>query len=242
MIKLSFSAILIALCILFPANLIAAGWDLVDEEFDDDFGAFGTVEHTGDDRTAEIDNGVAILKRTGAGGDIGPTMRAYFDDPGTSEFITYIKVDVKDLDDDGHFLLAMRINGFEYLPTIALDNIGDHESPEQWAGGLRSQEIVTSTLGVHEYIIVGKSQDAYDLYQDGKLIIEDGITRSLGGQDWEVAQMMIHVRKGGDLEVHIDAVRVDTGNDGLAGILAVAATDKLSTTWGKVKAVHSYLD
>jgi hypothetical protein len=241
MIRIHFLAALVACCVLFPLNLIAAEWDLVDEDFsnDGDFGAFTTVEHTGDNRTGEVKGGAAILKRIGdPGDDIGPTIRAYFDDPGTSEFIVSAKVDIKSIGDDGHFIMCMRINGFEYLPTIAADNIGDHESPEQWNTGIRTQEVAASPLGPHEYIIVGKSQDAYDLYYDGELVIKDGVTRSLGGEAWEVAQAMIHLRKGSDLEIHIDAVRVKKGTDGLEQILAAAAVtpkNKLALTWGKVK-------
>jgi hypothetical protein len=230
----------LAICfMLIPISLIALEWNLVDEDFDVDgsFGAFDTVEHTGDDRTAEVQNGMAILKRIGDATDIGPTMRAYFDDPGTNEFIMYIKADVKNFG-GGHFLLAMRISGFEYLPTVAEDNIGDHESPEQWNSGIRTKEIVVTTTGVHEYLIVGKSADAYDLYYDGNLIIQDGVTRPLGGAAWEVAQAMIHVRKGSDLELHIHTVKVLEGNDNLDQVLAVSpvsSESKLTITWGVIK-------
>jgi hypothetical protein len=238
MTRFCLSAALVACCVLLPLDLIAAEWDLVDEDFDKDgdFGAFTTVEHTGADRTAEVENGAAVLKRVAApAGDMGPTIRAYFDDPGTSEFIVYVKADVKSLSDDGHFVICLRINGSEYFPTTAVDNIGDHESPEQYDTGIRTQEVEASPLGVHEYVIVGKSEDAYDLYYDGKLIIEDGVTRSLGGEAWEVAQAMIHVRKGTDVEIHIDAVRVKKGTDGLGQLLAVTPRSKLALTWGKVK-------
>ncbi len=222
---------------MLPLSSVAVEWDLIDEDFDKDFGEFTKVEHTGADRTAEVDNGVAVLERIGTPGDLGPTMRAYFDDPNSNEFIMYAKVDAKSFG-DGHFILAMRISGFEYFPTIAEDNIGDHESLDQWETGIRTKEVPASPLGIHEYIIVGKSADAYDFYFDGELIIKDGVTRSLGGSDWEVAQVMIHVRKGTDLEIHVDEVRVMLGLDGLNQILAVSPKDKLASTWGSLKGLQ----
>jgi hypothetical protein len=237
--RLSFLVAFTFCFMLFSPNLFAVEWDLVDEDFgtDGDFGAFTTVEHTADDRTAEVQGGAAILKRIGAPADLGPTIRAYFDDPGTNEFVIYVKADARSFG-GGHFILAMRISGFEYFPTIAEDNIGDHESPEQWSSGIRTMEVAASPLGMHEYIIVGKSADAYDLYFDGNMIIQDGVTRPLGGAEWEVAQAMIHVRKGSDLELQIDAVRVMKGNDNLDQVLTaspVAPGGKLALTWGKVK-------
>lgn len=226
-------------CWLLPFSVNAINWDLVNEEFnaDGNFGAFTTVEHTGADRTAEVKGGHAILKRINAGADIGPTMRAYFDDPNVNQFIMYAKIDAKAFG-SGHFLVAMRINGFEYLPSIAEDSIGDHESVEQWSTGIRKQEVKASTKGMHEYIILGKSKDAYDLYFDKKLIIKDGVTRPLAGAVWEVAQMMIHIRKGTDLEIHVDTAGVKQGNDELDQLLSASALDpdnKLSVTWGKIK-------
>ncbi len=239
MTRFYLSAALVVCCMLFPLNLMAVEWNLVYEDFnnDGDFGTFTTVEHTGADRAGEVVGGAAVLKRIGTPTDLGPTIRAYFDDPQSNEFIMYAKIDVKSFG-DGHFILAMRISGFEYFPTVAEDNIGDHESLDQWDSGVRTKETPASPLGMHEYIIVGKSADAYDLYFDGVLLIQDGVTRSLGGSDWEVAQSMIHVRKGTDLEIHVDTVRVKQGTDGLDQILttsAVTPESKLTLTWGKVK-------
>ena len=239
MLKLNLILSLAMCCLLLTFSVNAINWDLVNEEFktDESFGAFGTVEHTGADRTAEVKGGIAVLKRVNAGADIGPTMRAYFDDPNVNEFIMYAKIDSKAFG-GGHYLAAMRINGFEYLPTIAEDSIGDHESVEQWNTGIRKQEVKISTKGMHEYILVGKSKDAYDLYFDKKLIIKDGVTRPLAGAVWEVAQMMIHVRKGTDLEIHVDTAGVKKGNDGLDQLLTASALEsdgKLAVTWGKVK-------
>jgi hypothetical protein len=236
LIKLRFLTALIAFCFVMPFSLIAGlDWEVIDEDFEEDFGAFTKVEHTGADRTAEVDNGFAVLNRVGNPADIGPTMRAYFDDPGSGEFIMYAKVDVKSFGEGGHFVLCMRINGFEYFPTISEDKIGDHETLEQWNSGIAEQQVDASPIGVHEYIIVGKSENAYDLYLDGELIIEDGITRSLGGAEWEVAQAMVHVRKGADTEIHVDAVRVKQGNEGLKQIISVELKGKLTLTWGKIK-------
>ena len=238
--KIGFSAVLIACCVFFPFSLNALEWNLVNEEFnnDGDFGAFTTVEHTGADRTAEVSGGAAVLKRVAAGGDIGPTIRAYFDDPNVNEFILQAKIDAKNISEDGHFDIAMRINGFEYFPAVALNNIGDHESPEQYNTGIRTKEAKVSPLGMHEYLLVGKSAKAYDLYFDGNLIIEDGVTRALSGQTWEIAQAMIHVRKGTNAEIHVDSVRVKQGTDGLDELLnasAVSSRSKLVSTWGKMK-------
>lgn len=230
-----FSGILVFFCLFLTWNLAALDWDLVNEEFDKDFGALTKVEHTGPDRTAEMGDGVGVLKRAAAAADIGPTIRVYFDDPGTNEFIVYAKIDAKELDDTSHFIIAMRISGFEYFPTVSIDKIGDHETAEQWNTGISEQQVDASPTGVHEYIIVGKSADAYDLYFDGKLIIKDGITRSLGGEEWEVAQLMIHVRQGTNTEIHVDALRAKRGTDGLNQITAVSSKDKLASTWAEIK-------
>jgi len=230
-----FMVVSVTFCFLLSLNAGAIDWDLIDENFDDPDLDLMLIEHTAGDRTLEMENGLAVLKRTGNPGDLGPTLRAYFDDPGTSQFILYAKLDLKNIAEDGHFIICARINGFEYFPTIELDKIGDHETPDQNGNGSRTMEVAVSPLGVHEYIIVGKSENAYDLYFDGKLIIENGVTRSLGGADWEVAQVMVHVRTGTDLEVHVDAIGLKEGNDGLMGVLAVSPKDKLPLTWGKVK-------
>ena len=232
-----FSAVFLILFIAFTFNLFAAvKWDLVDEDFktDGDFGAFTTVEHTGADRIAESSKGFAILQRVKAGADIGPTIRAYFDDPQTNEFIMYAKINTKEVT-DGHFILCMRISGFEYFPTLSDGKINDHEMPEQYNTGIGKIQVKADIYGTHEYIIVGKSDKAYDFYMDGKLIIQDGITRSLGGSDWEIAQAMIHVRKGVDVEIHVDAVRVKKGITDIRQIIAVEPEGKLALTWGKVK-------
>jgi hypothetical protein len=229
-----FTTVLVVLALSLSVSA-EMNWDLVDEDFEADFGAFTTVEHTGADRTAEVDNGFAVFKRIGTPADLGPTIRAYFDDPGSSKFIMYSKVDARSFGDGGHFILCMRINGFEYFPTISEEKIGDHETPEQWSSGISTQQVDASPLGLHEYLIVGKSESAYDLYFDGKLIMEDGVTRSLGGAEWEVAQCMVHVRKGTDAEILVDAVRVKLGNDGLEQIIAVKPQGKLALTWGAAK-------
>jgi len=52
---------------------------------------------------------------------------------------------------------------------------------------------------------------------------------------WEVAQVMVHVRTGTDLEVHVDAISLHEGNDGLNVVLAVSPKDKLPLAWGKLK-------
>ncbi len=105
-------------------------WDLIDEDFDDPDLDLMMIEHTAADRTLDMENGFAVLKRSGNPGDLGPTLRAYFDDPGTSQFILYAKVDLKNIAEDGHFIICARINSFEYFPTIEIDRIGDHETPE----------------------------------------------------------------------------------------------------------------
>ena len=235
MARYMFIIVSIMFCFLLSFNSGAMDWNLIDETFDDPNLDQMKIEHTAADRTLDIEDGIAILKRTGNPGDLGPTLRAYFDDPGTSQFILYAKIDLKNIADDGHFIICARINGFEYFPTIEIDKIGDHETPEQNTNGSRTQEVAISPLGVHEYIILGKSENAYDLYFDGELIIEDGVTRSLGGAEWEVAQVMVHLRTGTDLELHVDALGLKEGNDGLMNILAVSPESKLSLTWGKVK-------
>ena len=235
MIRRLFVVISFMFYFLMSLNAGTLDWDQIYEDFDDPDLDLMMIEHTAADRTLDMENGFAVLKRSGNPGDLGPTLRAYFDDPGTSQFILYAKVDLKNIAEDGHFIICARINGFEYFPTIEIDRIGDHETPDQNGNGQRSQEVMLSPLGVHEYIIVGKSENAYDLYFDGQLVIEDGVTRSLGGAAWEVAQVMIHVRTGTDLEVHVDAIGLHEGNDGLNVVLAVSPKDKLPLAWGKLK-------
>ena len=113
--------------------------------------------------------------------------------------------------------------------------IGDHETPEQYTSGISKVQVDANPLGVHEYLIVGKSDKAYDFYMDGKLVLEDGITRALGGEVWEIAQAMIHVRKGVNVEIQIDSVKVKKGIASINQIISVEPDGKLALTWGRIK-------
>ena len=56
-----FTTVLVVLALSLSVSA-EMNWDLIDEDFEADFGAFTTVEHTGADRTAEVDNGFAVFK------------------------------------------------------------------------------------------------------------------------------------------------------------------------------------